>query len=419
MKQLDSRGFAHHFLLALIVIGVAVGGSYYVVATKASSFDTNDGGCARPSSNTEITAANERLQKGEAAGAFKADSEESTNCYGKALEVSRTVAAEQQSVAEASAVSSANLAEKCKDVVSAGKKICDKRVSKVAAYGSGLTCSVSGIPRQFPAGKDMTATVKVKNTSTVNVAGLILEQESRGEDARNDKLYKSKSVSIKDLAPGEELTRQVNFNPAKHFAYATDSYTANDDIIFKNTQGTVNYDVYSYSSRSECGTTQPFTATLPTENTKISLSINDWHRSMFTDFPVVVANDRGKDALVAKTKGTGLITQWSWLQYGTSRSSGYTKDQAFLRQYIDKRVKICMTARTDAPNGKILLTSGKSFKKMISLSNDYKEHCYTTEAKDAVRDSFLDPVTVWSRGWSSATDYTINNYIKSVTIEKV
>jgi hypothetical protein len=41
IKKLDARGFSHHFVLALIVLVVAIGGVYYLVASHADSLMSN------------------------------------------------------------------------------------------------------------------------------------------------------------------------------------------------------------------------------------------------------------------------------------------------------------------------------------------------------------------------------------------
>ena len=43
LPKLNSQGVAHHFLLALIVVGVALGGTYYLVASKADSISYKNG----------------------------------------------------------------------------------------------------------------------------------------------------------------------------------------------------------------------------------------------------------------------------------------------------------------------------------------------------------------------------------------
>lgn len=39
LAKVNAKGFAHHFLLALIVVGTAIGGTYYLIASKADTLD--------------------------------------------------------------------------------------------------------------------------------------------------------------------------------------------------------------------------------------------------------------------------------------------------------------------------------------------------------------------------------------------
>jgi hypothetical protein len=55
LKKLNARGFAHHFLIAVVVVGVAVGGTYYLIASHADSCSDPTSGATADATSAPVT----------------------------------------------------------------------------------------------------------------------------------------------------------------------------------------------------------------------------------------------------------------------------------------------------------------------------------------------------------------------------
>lgn len=417
LLKLNARGVAHHFLLALIVVGVAVGGTYYLIASHADTCDTSEPTSGIESSPTSDPDSSPVCNPDSGPVTAPASSPEtlSATCTinnlpdsimaGSTIKPSISVTNTGTTPLAPSMISFVSGNNSTSYFKEANLPIIQPGASVSASLGSyktaanyygiagvyahsdlnksaadadfncqknftvtnptyTLSCSISGIPTNVKHGQSFTPTITIKNTGTGTLypdfSTYYYIGTNSGVLSRNQQ-----TVKLSALRGGTSVSKKL--------AKFTISETYNSKFNLKIWGGGYKNSNYS-SSLAGFNCTKGYTLSVPAVKS-VTIYPSDWKLNKYN----TLAKDGSHGSVVKMT-----LPNYAALKGITSTVS---KLNTFVGANLGKNIELCATAKTPPHNGSDNgLTFYPGFDKSIhsiswNFGSSYSKKCATFPAK--------------------------------------
>lgn len=449
LHRVSSRGFAHHFLLALIVVGTAIGGTYYLVRSFADTCATSSPvsgigngtssagsnpvsgvNCVSDPTSTPVTnptvpqlscsfeglPTSATLDQLKTASVVLNIANTSANDYSggdyavfasNGKDVNTTTANGHYSTIKAHTTSTQKLSLTLSYIPSSysgtltfstlvNNTYCPspKNITIVAPQSGAVSCRITGVPASTKTGSTFTPVLTITNGTSKVVSSSWRLAVMMGSNTQN----------VLDNSAYPVGTTPLTLKPGQSTSFVGRPYTT----VLYSGSGTVKAATVSQgSTKLMCQVA--FKIVAPSIKS-VTVHGSDWQ---YLSKATLVSDTSKTGVLKTNSKVAAFASTTKWLKVKQTWGTTLPKLDAFLGANRGKNIQVCATARVSSGKGYMTLNIFESKQKSATLyfTNKYSRQCFGYKLS-MTTDTRLDVNT----SGINASGASIDGYLDSVVL---